>query len=211
MAKTWRAKAPMLVGGAVLLLLLAGLVWMIKGFIGEAEPPAKRQVQQISLVKPPPPKVEEKPPEPKPPEPKQDVPLEQATPDPVANNEPPDEPLGSTLGPGNDGFGLGKGSGSGRIGGGGGSLFARYAALAQQALQDRLSRNEKVKKNDYKVVVKMWVGPTGALLRYELAGSSGNADIDAEIKQALASVHELREAPPPDMPQPIKLRIVSRS
>lgn len=208
--KALRARLPVLIGGGVLLLLLAALVWMIKGFIGDAEPPAKRQVQQISLVKPPPLKVEEKPPEEKPPEVKEEVPMELPNPEPAANNEPPpDDAVGSNLGPGNDGFGLGKGNGSGRIGGGG-SRFGWYASILQQTLQDQLARNEKAKQGDYKVMVKIWVSPTGVLERYELMNSSGTAEVDAALRQILAGLRELREAPPPDMPQPIKLRIVSR-
>ena len=209
----WRARLPKLIVGGVLLVVMAGMYYIIKGFIDSAEKPSKSKVQIISLVKPPEPKPpEEKPPEPVKQEVKEEVPVDQPSPQPVADEPPPG--LTSSLGPGDGaGFGLaaGDGKGTGRIGGGGGSLYARYAAVAQQALQDRLTRDDKVKKGTYKVVVKLWISATGTLQRYELAGSSGNADVDTEIKQALASVRALGEAPPPDMPQPIRLRIVSRS
>lgn len=196
-AKALRAKLPMLIGGAVLLLLLGGLIWMIKGFIGDAEPPAKRQVQQISLVKPPPPKVEEKPPEEKPPEVKEEVPMEQPNPEPAANNEPPpgDEPVGSNLGPGNDGFGLGKGSGTGRIGGGG-SRLRWYTNLLATEVEQALNRDSKLldELKSRRLLVKIWVGTTGHVERVELERGSLPVEVEERLRNKLIGI-AVAEAP----------------
>lgn len=209
--KALRARLPVLVGGGVLLLLLAALVWMIQGFIGDAEPPAKRQVQQISLVKPPPPKVEEKPPEEKPPEVKDEVPLEQPNPEPAANNEPPpDEPVGSNLGPGNDGFGLGKGSGSGRIGGSG-SRERWYAGLIGERIEQELNRDAKLldELKTKRIVVRIWVGDSGRVERVEWdkGAMSGLAEQTLRDKLLAISVSES----PTGIEQPIWYRFRPRT
>lgn len=206
----WRARLPKLIVGGVLLLVVAGMFYVIKGFIDSAEKPSKSKVQIISLVKPPEPKPpEEKPPEPEKQEIKEEVQVDQ--PQPQASNEPPPG-LTSSLGPGDGGgFGLaaGDGKGTGRIGGGG-NPFNWYASLLQQALQDQLASNEKAKDAVYKVLVKVWVSASGKVERYEVMNSSGNKEVDITLRTILSSLSELKEAPPPDMPQPLKLRIVSR-
>lgn len=206
----WRARLPKLILGGVLLLVMAGMFYLIKSVIDSAEKPSKSKVQIISLVKPPEPKPPEvKPPEPQKQEIKEEVQVDQ--PEPQPSNEPPPG-LTSSLGPGDDaGFGLaaGDGKGTGRIGGGG-NPFNWYASLLQQALQDQLANSEKAKNATYKVVVKVWVSTTGTVERYEVMNSSGNTEVDATLRTILSSLRELKEAPPPDMPQPLKLRIVSR-
>jgi len=208
--QAWRARLPKLMMGAVLLLVLAGMFYVIKGFIDSAEKPSKSKVQIISLVKPPEPKPpEEKPPEPEKQEIKEEVQLDQPNPEPV---DSPPAGLTSSLGPGADGgFGLaaGDGKGTGRIGGGS-NPFNWYASLLQQALQEQLANSEKAKNAAYKVLVKVWVSSSGKVERYEVMNSSGNSEVDVTLRAILSSLRELKEAPPPDMPQPLKLRIVSR-
>jgi len=209
--KGLRAKLPMLVGGGILLLVLAALVWMIKGFIGNAEPPAKRQVQQISLIKPPPPKVEEKPPEPeKPPEVKQEVPLEQPNPTPAANNEPPpDDAVGSNLGPGNDSFGLGQGSGSGRIGGGG-SRARWYAGLLGERFEQVLNRDATLLDvlKTRRVLVRIWVGASGRVERVEVDKGALPGATEDELREKLLAV-SVQESPG-SIQQPIWYRFQPR-
>ncbi|MBI5750794.1 MAG: energy transducer TonB [Hydrogenophilales bacterium] len=208
--QAWRARLPKLMMGAVLLLVLAGMFFVIKGFIDSAEKPSKSKVQIISLVKPPEPKPpEQKPPEPEKQEIKEEVQVDQPNPEPA---DSPPEGLTSSLGPGADGgFGLaaGDGKGTGRIGGGG-NVFNWYASLLQQALQEQLAASEKAKNVAYKVLVKVWVSTSGKVERYEVMNSSGNSEVDVTLRAILSSLRELKEAPPPDMPQPLKLRIVSR-
>ena len=205
----WRARLPKLILGGVLLLVMVGMFYLIKSFIDSAEKPSKSKVQIISLVKPPEPKPPEvKPPEPEKQEIKEEVQLDQ--PQPV--DSPPPSGLTSSLGPGDDaGFGLaaGDGKGTGRIGGGG-NPFSWYASLLQQILQSQLEESEKAKNAAYKVLVKVWVSTSGKVERYEVMNSSGNTEVDATLRAILSNLRELKEAPPPDMPQPLKLRIVSR-
>jgi periplasmic protein TonB len=179
----------------------------------------KRQVVQISLLKPPPPPPP--PPEVKPPEPQ--VKDEVKMPEPEQPKQadealPASEQLGlDSEGSGNgDGFGLAAKKG-GRdittIGGGGGgdrSQFAWFTGLVQNELQEQFQKNNKLRSADYKVVLRVWFGHDGRLDHYELTGSSGNPDIDKNLKLSLDEMPRLKQAPPESMPQPLKLRVTSR-
>jgi len=166
--QVWRARLPKLVMGAVLLLVLIGMFFVIKGFIDGAEKPSKSKVQIISLVKPPEPKPpEEKPPEPEKQEIKEEVQVDQPNPEPQASNEPP--PLGSNLGPGNDNFGMGKGNGDGRVIGGGGSRARWYANLIGDRVEQELNRDAKLldELKTKRITVRIWVGSAGRVERVE--------------------------------------------
>lgn len=208
----FKSRLPALFGAAVLLLLLAGMIYLIKGFIDGAEKPEKHQVQQISLVKPPPPKPPEvKPPEEKPPEPeKLEIPHEQ--PIPQANNEPPpDQPLGSELGPGNDNFGLPPGSAGGtRIGGGGGSRARWYAGLLGNRIEQALNRDTKLldELKAKHIMVRIWVGNTGQVERVEWDKGSVPASAEQTLREQLLAL-TLQESPE-GVEQPIWYRFRPR-
>ncbi|MDP1682646.1 MAG: hypothetical protein Q8L39_12845 [Burkholderiales bacterium] len=166
--QVWRARLPKLMMGAVLLSVLVGMFFVIKGFIDSAEKPSKSKVQIISLVKPPEPKPpEEKPPEPEKQEIKEEVQVDQPNPEPQASNEPPPG-LGSTLGPGNDGFGLPQGSGNGRIGGGG-NRARWYAGLIGDRVEQELNRDAKLldELKTKRITVRIWVSSSGRVERVE--------------------------------------------
>jgi len=108
-----RSRLPALAGMLFMALFTVGVIWLVKDFISNAEPPEKTRVQKISLVKPPPPKPQEKPPEPEKMEQEQtqqeEVQLEAPSPDqPADEGPPPGEQLGLDAdgGSGSDGFGL---------------------------------------------------------------------------------------------------------
>lgn len=209
--KDWRARLPTLIGAGVMLLFVAGLIYMIKGFIDGAEKPSKNKVQQISLVRPPPPKPpEEKPPEEKPPEPeKLEIPREQ--PIPQANNEPPpDQPLGSDLGPGKDGFGLPPGSGGTHIGGGGGSRARWYAGLLGNRIEQALNRDTKL-LNELKakhIMVRIWIGNTGRVERVEWDKGTVPASAEQTLREQLLAL-TVQESPD-GIEQPIWYRFRPR-
>ena len=139
---------------------------------------------------------------------------------------PPDKPkaaekapqplaLDAKAGPGSDSFGLGGRPGGapliGSNGGTGGSRFGWYANLVQNAIQQTLQRDDKLRSGRYAIVVAMSLSPTGRPDRVKLLKSTGNQDIDARIEQVLSAMPSLSEAPPSDMPQPVNLRIDARA
>ncbi|HET7831556.1 MAG TPA: TonB C-terminal domain-containing protein [Gallionella sp.] len=213
--KSLRRKLPLIAGGIFLLLVVTAVVFWINNFLSGTDAPKKPRPQEISLVRPPePPPPPPKPPEEKPPEvPKEEVKLDEPPP-PQAEAPPAGADLGvDAKGDGSgDSFGL-VGKQGGRditLGGGNGSRFSGYLSSLQRSIRDELNRDDRLRKSEYKITVAIWLNKSGSVERFELMGTTtGNADLDAAIKQALSNMRSLRE-PPGDMPQPVKLRVSSR-
>lgn len=211
--KSFRRHLPLLAGGMVLLIVVIGVVLLIRNFMNDAEKPRKRMVQEISLIKPPPPPPPDKPPPPPPPQLKQEVKLNEPPPvEPKPQAAPPPGNLGvDAKGAGNgDSFGLeGRPGGRDITIGGNGSRFGGYLVGLGQFIKDELNRSDKMRKAEYKAVVEIWIGSDGSVSRFQLLTSTGYPDIDAEMKRILGGMRPF-DAPPPDMPEPVKLRVSSR-
>jgi protein TonB len=204
------------IAASVAVLVAAGL-WL-KDFIGDDTPQKKPSLQQITLVKPPPPP----PPPEKPPEPvvKEEIKLDEPEPEPMdqADEPPPGPDLGvDAEGTGSgDGFGLvGKKGGADLIGGSRGNPWAWYDAIVNDAVnsafQDALAREDALKDKNYRVVVKVWIDADGKISRIAAVDKTGDEKVDALIKDVLRNLKTLREQPPADMPQPLKIRVTSRA
>lgn len=210
-------------GGVALGLAVAVLLALwLRDVLMSGKPSKPMKLQQITLVRPPPPPP--KPPEQKPPEPevKDEVKLDepQPTPEPQQADAPPPGPdLGvDAEGSGSgDGFGLvGKKGAADLIGGGGrGNPWGWYDAqlndAVNSAFQQALSREKVLKDKNYKVIVKVWLDDAGKVTRAQLVESTGDARADEVLKDALRDMRALREGPPADMPQPVKIRVTSRA
>jgi protein TonB len=209
-----------LVGGGIALAVLIALG--LRTMLADQAPTQPMKVQQITLLKPPPPPPP--PPEQKPPEPeiKEEVKVDTPEPEPEpaeADAPPPGPDLGVDAdGSGDgDGFGLvGKKGGTDLIGsGGGGNPWGWYDALLNDAVnsafQNALAQEAALKNKNYRVVVRVWLDAAGKVSRAQLADSTGDARADAVLKKALAGMRALREGPPAGMPQPVKIRVVSRA
>lgn len=207
--------------GLGLVLLMAGAIWLLVTFLSgpSAKPSA---IRQIALIKqppqPPPPKPPEKPPEP--PKIKEEVKIDQPKDEPKpdepkeADEKPAaDKPLGVDAegGAGSDGFGL-AGNKGGRdfltTGGGGGGAY--YSGLLQRHFFEALTRNRKVLKEEFRVVVKIWLGDDGRVQKADFVTGSGNARVDDLIQVTLLEMTPLRDIPPISM-RPMQLRLSNRS
>ncbi len=192
-----------LLAGAVVLLLAGGVYGIVNLVLSPAPPRMKQVVHEISLLSPPPPPIEQPPPEVK-----EEVMIPE--PQPVAQDDaPPPGDLGLDAdGNGSDGFQLRARKGArGLLEGGAFSAFANYI---QESIYKTLAGNKKVRNANYVVTVRLWLGQDGRIERYELANSTGNAEVDSSIKVALARVGSLGNEMPPGLPQPVRLQIVSR-
>jgi len=219
------AEGPKRYAQIALVVLLAALlislaVWLYQLFSAPDESPKKRAVQQIELLKPPPPPPPPKTPPPPPPPQQQekiDVPKPEASPAPAPPTDaPPPGPTSSLPGNGSsDAFGLPQGDGRtsiGPVGGGGGDRFAWYGALVKERITDAITRDEKLRKaQDYLRVVNVWVDTSGRVTRVELVGAATSPELDDALRAALRNLAPVREGPPGDMPQPIRLRVSARS
>jgi protein TonB len=194
-----RTALVVLVSAALLVAAFLGVRQLLK----EAGGPKRRQVQ--------------------PERPKEEVKQEIKTPEPdkAKDDAPPSPDLGLDAegAAGGDSFGL-VGRPGGRdittIGGAGGSgggigriNTALYASQLQSQLQDELNRNERLRAAEYRALVKLWVNADGKIARVELAGSTGDAELDRRLQGALEEARKLRP-PPEGVAQPIKLELVAR-
>jgi hypothetical protein len=206
--------------GLVVLGLLAAVALMLVKFL--SAPAGKpKGVQNVALIKqppPPPPKPPEKPPEP--PKVKEEVKIDQPKdvpkPDePKAADEKPaaDKPLGVDAegSAGSDGFGLAANRG-GRdlLTTGGGGSGAYYSGLLQRHFFEALTRNRRVLKDEFRVVVKVWFGDDGRVQKAEVVAGSGSAQVDDLIQLTLLDMSPLRDVPPASM-RPIQVRLSNRS
>lgn len=209
---------PRVLAVAVVIGVGLGMVLLVRNMLHQQPPHNKPKVQQISLVQPPPPppppeKIDQPPPEQ---QVQQEVPQDQPPPDvpdaPPDDGPPPGElGLDATGGAGGDSFGLvGRKGGRSLIGGGGGAGFRWYAGVIKQDITDQLSDNDDIRKRSYSLLVKIWIGRDGRVQRLELGSSTGSRELDHAIRTALLAMGRLKEAPPADMPQPVRLRITSR-
>jgi len=213
--KTWVIRCAAAIGA---LLLLVGFVLMVKGFMKKSDGP-KHKIEMITLLKPPPPppppKPEEKPPEP--PKVKDEVKIDtpkddQPKPAEKADEPPPAGPLGvdAAGGAGSDGFGLAARSGGRDITSGLGGRGAYYTGLIQRQFYEALQRNRKFPKEDFRVVVSIWLGEDGRVVRAEVLNGSGKSELDDVIKTTLIEMPPLKDVPPVALRQ-VQMRLSNRS
>ena len=210
-----KRQLPKIIGTLVVLGVGVFMVFVVRDFLDAPATAQKKGPQQITLLTPPPPPPPvEKPPEP---EVQEEVKLEEPEtvedlPEEATDEPPPGADLGVDAegGAGGDGFGLiGRKGGRGLLAGAG-DPFVAYAMRVQKNIEDRLSNDTDTRRKAYSVVAKIWVSTNGRIERAELADSTGNQDVDSALERNLAALPPLAEAPPQDMPQPIRLRISSR-
>lgn len=219
--RSLRSRLPAIAGLLFMALFTVGVIWLVKDFISNAEPPEKTRVQRISLVKPPPPKPEEKPPEPEKMEQQEqsrqeEVQLDAPPDQPQDAGPPPGEQLGLDAdgGSGSDGFGLAARKGGRDIttlggGGGSGDRMAWFSKRISRQLEDELKRAKALQGKEYQIIAQLWFDVGGGVTRVRMEKGTGNADLDEALRREMQGM-TLRDPLPEDIPQPVKLRVVSR-
>ena len=211
--RTQRRYLVRLVGSLLGLLLILGFVSFVHKMMASKNAKKDRQVQIVQLIRPPPPPPDQPPPPP-PPEKTEEV-LPKDQPEPEPNDEPPpDQPMGIDAqgSAGNDAFGLAaRHGGSDLIGGNGTAAFAWYTNRLKDAIVEKLSADAQLGSKKFSLSVRVWLDPDGRVKEVKLATTTGDRALDQRIESALSSLTRLSEAPPLEMPQPVTLKIVSRS
>ena len=204
---------PAIVGGLAIVGLLLGLVLLIRNWMSSAPSPNKPVAQEVRIIRPPPPPPDVKPPPPPPPEEDVDVPEPEQPPDTPSDEPPPGEQLGLDADgtAGSDGFGLAARKGGRDLLASGNGAFTWYANVIKGELLSRLEDEAAARRGSYSISVRIWVRPDGTIERYRLAQSTGDASRDRAIEAVLSRMSRFSQAPPPDMPQPVSLRLVSRA
>lgn len=194
------------VGVVAVVCLLLGIVVMLMMVIGSQPPPTPVRIQQVSLLPTPPPM--EKPPEP---EIKKETPMDQVD---APKDSPDNTPTGDDLGVDADGNGADN-FGLKAIKGGHGLLdggpFGRYSAALRSDLHDWIARDKRLRRERYSVVLRLWIAGSGRIDRVELASTTGSSDLDQRLQTMVAGlVGKMREPPPQEMPQPVRLAVRSQ-
>lgn len=207
----------------VILSVGGAIAWFWNDIIPKSKPGNARRENVVVVNVPPPPPPPPPPVAQPPPPPPEEKMIEQA---PVENEskpeEAPDEPPAADLGTNiagdgpPDGFGL---SGSGRSGIAGGvstaqrqqrSRWGWYASQVQTRIQQAVRNNRSTRAASLRADVKVWADSTGRITRATIASSSGDAALDAALRDQVLTGLQLSEPPPEGMPMPIVLRIAAR-
>jgi TonB family protein len=88
--------------------------------------------------------------------------------------------------------------------------YAHYFAVVQTDVRNALCRRPETRPGSYRLVLKFWIGPSGAVERSELTGSTGSPAADGLLVQTFR-ILRLDEPPPPDMPQPITMAVLPQA
>jgi hypothetical protein len=87
--------------------------------------------------------------------------------------------------------------------------FPQYSAAIQAAVTSGLCRLRETRPGDYRVAARLWIGPSGAVMRVSFLGTTGNADRDAALTGLLGRL-VISEAPPANLPQPTTVVVLPR-
>jgi periplasmic protein TonB len=224
-ASSRQGRGPLLRYGAVLALIAVLFGGVVYSFTGHDDLPPPRQVRELTIVNivppppppPPPPQMPEQKmveqPKMAEPEIKQDKPVPKDEPVKDAKNDEPPGPLSldaKAVGPG-DLFNLGgKPGGNPYGGGGGGSRWGWYASIVQAQIEAALRANNRTRNATMQVEIRLWADATGHVNRIQLVSSTGDAELDATIRDNVLGGLTLREPPPKDMPMPMITRVTAR-
>ena len=209
--------------------LLASAVYVLSLLMNSDSGNRKRHIQQITMVKPPPPpKIKEKPPEPEikkkeeivEPEPEEQPPEEME--ESMEDDMPPGEELGLDADGtgGADGFGLkAKKGGRSLIGGAGSdkSLMRRYGwytRILQDEIRDLVNKyledKNDIPSGKHNMVLEIRLDGFGNMELAQINTSSGNQEVDLAVRQAIAGFR-VSESPPEAMPKILQLRVTFKS
>lgn len=207
-----RRYLPLVAIGAVVIGVCGGLAWLVYSAMQEPPPQTKKVVTTVNIVRPPPPPEPQQLPEP---EVQEEVEIEEPEaemPEPDLA-EIPDGPLGLDAEgtAGMDGFGLAARKGGVDITRIGGDPYGWYRTALGNDLAARLAEFESIRRTSYDIRLRLWLDREGRVKRIKLIGSTGDAELDAELKRVLASLQRVSERPPPGMDNPVRLRIASRT
>lgn len=204
--------APVAVGTLVVLLLVFAMIWVIRDLMAGKVQKPERMIQNITVIRPPPPPPEETPPPPPPEKVEQQV-QQQSEPEPTPDNAPEQQPqlgLDADASAGDDGFGLAARKGGADLVGTNGAAFAWYTGKVKDELVDLLSSDPRLRGKKYVVILRVWIQSDGRVKESAMTTGSGSRDLDSAIAADLSS-GRFAEGPPLEMPQPITLKVVSRS
>jgi protein TonB len=200
-------------GIAIAVVLAAvGFGWFVHHVMSGKDSKPSRQTQIVTVIRPPPPPVDQPPPPPPPERQQEQIAEQQAEPTP-GDDATPSEQLGLDAEgtAGGDGFGLAARKGGHDLVGSGGAIFGWYTARLKDRVAEMLSADARLRSKKFVVSLRIWIESDGRIREVHVVSGTGNGDLDAAIRNAVASIGTLPESPPLEMPEPVTIRIVSRA
>jgi len=91
----------------------------------------------------------------------------------------------------------------------GGQRFAAYANIILADLLQALQRADDKASPRHAVTIRLWLDAMGRVTRSDVAGSSGDTQFDAALRDRLLTV-TASEPPPQDLPQPLAFELWTR-
>jgi hypothetical protein len=85
----------------------------------------------------------------------------------------------------------------------------RYSSAVQVAVARALCRDDDTRPGDYRIAVRLWIAPSGAVLRSALLGTTDDRARDGALSRKFGALRF--ERPPRLLPQPITLLILPRA
>ena len=79
-----------------------------------------------------------------------------------------------------------------------------------QLLLPILTRHEELRSTAYSVVLRLWLKDDGAVRNFDVS-TTGDAALDAELYAALREFDSVSTPPPPELPQPVRIRLTCRT
>jgi TonB family protein len=209
--KVWKERA---IIALVVLLVVAGIGYVVQNLM-TGKTNTKKMVASIKLMPdsapPPPPPPPKEPPKDQPKEIKIEQPKPQEAPQPQAEvlkmeGAAGDGPSPFTAGAVTNDYNGQKIGGTKSI-----VAYAWFTDQIKRRIEEAMAAEKDLAKAQYRVIVHVWLTRAGRVERTEVRGSSGDSAVDKLIKKALAGMEAISDAPPEDMPQPVKLRITSKN
>lgn len=114
-----------------------------------------------------------------------------------------------------DGFGLsggrgGTGTGTGTAAPQQRTRWGWYAGQVQSRIQQAVQTNRTTRTARIRADVIVWPDSTGRITRASISSSTGDAALDAALRDEILTGLQLSEPPPQGMPMPIVLRVNAR-
>ena len=92
----------------------------------------------------------------------------------------------------------------------GANRWGAYAHAVQSALETAVRANTRTRNKAFDVQCEMWIDPKGHVTRVQLVKPTGDADLDAALRNEILPRLALPE-PASDMPMPVKGHIAARA
>jgi protein TonB len=81
--------------------------------------------------------------------------------------------------------------------------------IVTSQIEAAMRANPKTRNIATQIQVRLWADGTGRVTRVVLTPSTGDAEVDAAIRNDVIGGLTLREPPPKDMPMPVVTRVTA--